>query len=879
MFGQRENLISLEFIRDSSYIGRLVKLSNELNCDSLIKIGEEFHLNPHRIPGPYIDIITNNVIGNLCVKGKPLSKGQIPTKELYTFLLYRKIQEVNGVYNYDAARADYQAIVSDPLATIELLKSQPIDKYSFRSLCTLTELQQSRMAIDYRWSIMYLTDSIYNSIKGTLDSSSIGYFNDLKRYYCQIGQFNCDTAKTSNTSKHIAIQNLRFNEVNIDTTLDYFDQLLVFTDDTFSIPNYIEINVFINYVSYLSYTLEHTENEKLRIALYLLDKINDAEKTYGNIMKELLWSLNDSIFNNANRDGQSKKYVRQMKKSLKAQTTSEISDYLVESSFLAYRSKFLLLLLRDYLASGTGTLVSVDYRNDQNSSTYAVIDSLHDELMSSFESQINPLIIGNFFDALIDTSSWKSQAVSNIIEAGIKKRSNNLLLYLISAVKSIVDQQAILNIYNVREIENLFLSNLNKYTLAVLRGAMSNSTFTKDKVSLSLRDEFGANLLRLLIEFRALNNISLNRNLVREEVKDNDFTDICLLISDEYNNSYSLFIDNDSIHLRSIIFPKELIDYRNGSIGELVNKLNNSFKDGDTGPYISFTWELINNIPELFKTSSTKYIIAEGEFSRVNWAIVSDGSSGYFKEKHSLIKTISFVEKQKIMLPDIMDIVAISNLNYQAGTLNVGSGSFGQTRGERSGKYWTELPGTSQETKAILEHFPNESILLQEITKERLNYALVNSSIVHVASHADFDRNVLGHNSAYIVLDSANYFEDKFDSISPQAYYTIGDIRMNNRKFQSLLVVLSACNSGMGKTVTNTYSVNLPSILLAKGTKSVIASFWEVSDTFGALFFDYFYNDLSKTRNIVSAFENTRWHFRDQGTDPRLTYSFDIILR
>jgi CHAT domain-containing protein len=169
-------------------------------------------------------------------------------------------------------------------------------------------------------------------------------------------------------------------------------------------------------------------------------------------------------------------------------------------------------------------------------------------------------------------------------------------------------------------------------------------------------------------------------------------------------------------------------------------------------------------------------------------------------------------------------------------------------------------------------------IKYEEISKIELRNSLVNDDIVHLATHADFDQAQLGHNSAFIVLDSANYFEDNFDSINPKAYFTIGDVRLCP-SLNSTLVVLSACNSGMGKTMTNSFSVNFPAVLVANGTKCVLASFWEVSDEFAGVYFNQFYKELIQFLDPTIAFENTRKYFRDIDTRPELTYSFDLILK
>ena len=109
------------------------------------------------------------------------------------------------------------------------------------------------------------------------------------------------------------------------------------------------------------------------------------------------------------------------------------------------------------------------------------------------------------------------------------------------------------------------------------------------------------------------------------------------------------------------------------------------------------------------------------------------------------------------------------------------------------------------------------------------------------------------------------------------ALFTTGDIRML-KKVNCDLIVLSACNSGNGRELTRTVSVSLPSVLASKGANYVLASHWEVSDSGIIKFFDYFYEELSKSGQVAYAFYNTRYRLKSEGVDPSVVYSFDLIV-
>jgi CHAT domain-containing protein len=65
-------------------------------------------------------------------------------------------------------------------------------------------------------------------------------------------------------------------------------------------------------------------------------------------------------------------------------------------------------------------------------------------------------------------------------------------------------------------------------------------------------------------------------------------------------------------------------------------------------------------------------------------------------------------------------------------------------------------------------------------------------------------------------------------------------------KLSADLVVLSACNSALGKDLGSEGIVGLPRAFLIAGARRVVASLWKVDDDATAVFMQAFYSRLKK---------------------------------
>jgi HEAT repeat protein/CHAT domain-containing protein len=125
---------------------------------------------------------------------------------------------------------------------------------------------------------------------------------------------------------------------------------------------------------------------------------------------------------------------------------------------------------------------------------------------------------------------------------------------------------------------------------------------------------------------------------------------------------------------------------------------------------------------------------------------------------------------------------------------------------------WDRLPGSAVEVTAIANHFPEQELYLaQDARRERLQAADLRGAVVHLAVHGEAG----GPGHTHLVL-SDGYLPD-------------GEI-YHLQVAGSPLVVLSACETGLGEHLSGDEVVSLANAFLLAGARSVVSTLWLVPD-------------------------------------------------
>ena len=158
------------------------------------------------------------------------------------------------------------------------------------------------------------------------------------------------------------------------------------------------------------------------------------------------------------------------------------------------------------------------------------------------------------------------------------------------------------------------------------------------------------------------------------------------------------------------------------------------------------------------------------------------------------------------------------------------------------------LPWTQKELEAIQRIYDGDYFYGSAANKALLQTKASNYNIIHLATHGIVDM----QNPMCSML-SFGEGEDEKDAL--YAY------EIHNLSLRANLVVLSACETGFGKTVQGEGVSSLARAFLFAGAPSVVTTLWEVNDFTSAALIELFYTNLSKGMNKAEALQAAKLTF------------------
>jgi CHAT domain-containing protein len=157
----------------------------------------------------------------------------------------------------------------------------------------------------------------------------------------------------------------------------------------------------------------------------------------------------------------------------------------------------------------------------------------------------------------------------------------------------------------------------------------------------------------------------------------------------------------------------------------------------------------------------------------------------------------------------------------------------------RDGTYISPLPGSLDEVNEILQLYDQKGKKAKIYTHKKADESILktnelrNYRILHFATHGfvNTDKPELsGILTAQDTSMTINDYEDIYGYIAQQNDGIWYQSEIYNTKLNADLLVLSACETGLGKIASGEGVIGLTRALLYAGTKNIIVSLWQVSD-------------------------------------------------
>jgi CHAT domain-containing protein/Tfp pilus assembly protein PilF len=204
----------------------------------------------------------------------------------------------------------------------------------------------------------------------------------------------------------------------------------------------------------------------------------------------------------------------------------------------------------------------------------------------------------------------------------------------------------------------------------------------------------------------------------------------------------------------------------------------------------------------------------------------------------------------------------------------------------------SELPGTQKEIDQISKLFTKSpQIYLETQATENVTKQVNNPAYLHIATHGYFleDDEALTNNGkqyvtnpllkAGLILAGAENFlvtGDPINDAGDDGILTAYEA-MNMRLDDTRLVVLSACETGLGHVKNGEGVYGLQRALKLAGTQSIVMSLWNVDDDATQELMSTFYQELMRTGDQHNSFRTAQQRIKDKYQKPFYWGAFIMV--
>jgi CHAT domain-containing protein len=340
---------------------------------------------------------------------------------------------------------------------------------------------------------------------------------------------------------------------------------------------------------------------------------------------------------------------------------------------------------------------------------------------------------------------------------------------------------------------------------------------------------------------------------------------------------------------RDIKWENEVLDlYR--------NSINNKKDEPDLYRRL---WKGVN---EKLSGISTIYMSPDGIYNQVNLNTLLNGETNKYlieeKSVHILtsLRDLKELKNSKNSKPENCVLVGNPKFDFDISKLSSGQKNLTTAVATRGafGFVLSELPGTKEEVEVIkttLEKNGMHAALFTEINANEHDIKKLKSpDVLHIATHGFFledpkEEDLMGYSKMekeYYknpMLRSGIFFSgaNKTYAINTANINSLADFEdgmltsyeaMNLNLDGTELVVLSACQTGLGKVKNGEGVFGLQRAFKLAGAKAMIMSLWPVSDEATKDLMIAFYGAWTKTGNLYNSFKEAQLEVKKKYPQP-----------
>ena len=304
--------------------------------------------------------------------------------------------------------------------------------------------------------------------------------------------------------------------------------------------------------------------------------------------------------------------------------------------------------------------------------------------------------------------------------------------------------------------------------------------------------------------------------------------------------------------------PDTTISYRLrniSTIDSLVSELRNGLDALDD--ITSYSYDLYKMLwAPLNIESDNVTIIPDAGLASLPWEVlcIDPSCQEYLMEKHSLHYALSYSHLQVIEQDHspFSNHVSIISPDYNEADFSDLLASYTKSA-DFDFKYLSHSKNEAEQIQQLL----NGELIEGDIKKSEFANQLAQSSVLHFTGHGHIDagNSVL---SFLALTDQA----DQFESV-----VTSGEIE--DMSTTTELVVLNACNTGVGKVVNGEGVFSLARSFFKAGAKSVVNSLWSIDDHPSSEIMINFYQNLKQKQSKSEALRKAKLTYLKNAPDHR----------
>ena len=354
-----------------------------------------------------------------------------------------------------------------------------------------------------------------------------------------------------------------------------------------------------------------------------------------------------------------------------------------------------------------------------------------------------------------------------------------------------------------------------------------------------------------------------------------------------YRNFNKYFTDtfNYAALIVSKAYPSPLVVlFGNGNLMETKHYVYArscaKFKVKDERSYDIFWAPVQNIIPD----GSTVYLSSEGVFNRINIEMIRDKNNKYILDRIQLVQ----VTNTRELLRESQNSEKVKNKAAQTEVVLCGSPDFYLENNPQYKKTVVDLPGATKEIEDLDKLLKAENTKVTRVMDDSLTEEWVKQlnspRIFHIATHGYYserknnqDENNAMLNSGLLLTGAGDILEMDIHVNSRDGILTAYEAM--NMKFDNTdLVVLSACETGLGDVQVGEGVYGLQRSFLIAGSGAIILSLYKVNDEVTQKLMMEFYSNWAEGMGIRKSFSLAKENIRKEYPEAPIYWGAFILI-